>query len=81
VKQTGTIPPDYQSLDCLYERIEFPLPQEVISHWKTEFEGLLNGKEEVLFVLVDGFLLYWHQVSAPVHHRIDLDYVRIHRKS
>ncbi|EGN99590.1 hypothetical protein SERLA73DRAFT_179670 [Serpula lacrymans var. lacrymans S7.3] len=65
VKRSGKIPPDYQSHDHLNEQRDVSVSDETFSKWKKVFENVQNQKEaegeEVVWGLVDGFLLYWDQ--------------------
>ena len=68
VKRTGEIPPDHRSHDHLNEFKEIKVDDSVRVKWKEEFERLKRENEgkQVLWVLVDGFLLYWHKVCQPL---------------
>lgn len=68
VKKTGEIPPDHYSHDHLNEQKLVEVDGAVIDKWKGIFEGLKKAKqvqndERIVWGLVDGFLLYWNQVS------------------
>lgn len=68
VRKTGEIPQDHRSHDHLNENNEIDIDENVKAKWIKEFEGLKkdNQGEQVLWVLVDGFLLYWHKVWANI---------------
>lgn len=61
------MPPDHRSHDHLNEFKEIKVDDSARIRWKEEFERLKkeNEGEQVLWVLVDGFLLYWHKVCRP----------------
>lgn len=68
VKQTGEIPLSHKSHDHLNEFREIRVDDDVKEKWKIEFERLRkeNEGEEVVWALVDGFLLYWHKVCQYI---------------
>ena len=61
------IPPEHVSHDHLNEQKDIPIDDSVFQKWKARFERIEEESrakgEEVKWVIVDGFLLYWHQVS------------------
>jgi len=66
VKASGEIPPDHRSHDHLNEQKEVQLTDDVRQQWIDTFESLKKqyeaaGKERIVWGLLDGFLLYWHQ--------------------
>lgn len=67
VKSTGVIPEEHMSHDHLNEQKDIPLDPTVFKKWKDEFTKLKNQLEkneentEVIWGLVDGFLLYWDE--------------------
>ena len=68
VKSTGKIPPDHRSHDHLNEQKELKLDDDVKAKWIHEFAELKEqreaaGLEQIVWGLVDGFLLYWHPVK------------------
>ena len=90
VRETGVIPIDHRSHDHLNEQKEVPVAREVLDRWKKFFadvqqEWSREGEdEEIVWGLVDGFLLYWNMVSGSslfVHHLrlVDLDGVVVVR--
>lgn len=67
VKSTGEIPTDHRSHDHLNEHKDVPVRDEVEKRWRDAFEQLeremeVDG-ERIIWGLVDGFLLYWNEVS------------------
>ncbi|KAL1945990.1 hypothetical protein VTO73DRAFT_1992 [Trametes versicolor] len=64
VKRTGEIPPEHISHDHLNEQRDVPIDDAVYQKWKAHFEQVdqehRDKGEEVKWVMVDGFLLYWH---------------------
>ncbi|KAJ7668469.1 hypothetical protein DFH06DRAFT_1181813 [Mycena polygramma] len=78
VKATGEIPADHRSHDHLNEQKDLPIPEDVRARWTAVFEGLRAQRaaaddEEIVWGLVDGFLLYWHaEVIAQLDVRIYL---------
>ena len=64
----GDIPPDHHSHDHLNEQKEVPVSPGVIERWTEEFCAIEKEKEEegekIVWVLLDGFLLYWYRVSS-----------------
>ncbi|KAL4074345.1 P-loop containing nucleoside triphosphate hydrolase protein [Scleroderma citrinum] len=68
VKQDGQIPPGHISHDPLNEQREFPIDAECFAKWRAQFEEVErqareNHGLEIIWVLVDGFLLYWDHES------------------
>jgi nicotinamide/nicotinate riboside kinase len=55
----------------LNEQKEVPVPDEVGVRWRAIFEELKHAKEaegeRIVWGLVDGFLLYWNQVSVRIY--------------
>lgn len=66
IRETGEVPAEHHSHDHLNEQVEVPVEADMIAAWKGKFEGMrmeLEGKgEKVVWVIVDGFLLYWDKV-------------------
>ncbi|KAL1740697.1 hypothetical protein HDZ31DRAFT_46976 [Schizophyllum fasciatum] len=64
VKQTGRIPDDHKSHDHLNEQKDISIPEEVRARWTKTFEELAKREsdqgEQLVWGLVDGFLLYWN---------------------
>jgi len=89
VKATGEIPPDHRSHDHLNEQKDIPIPTDVRDRWVTVFEGLAaqrsaDGDEEIVWGLVDGFLLYWNlevieQLDVRIYLRVPHDVLRQRR--
>ena len=67
VKQTGVIPPEHVSHDHLNEQKDIPIEDAIFQKWKTHFERVEQEHrergEDIKWVIVDGFLLYWSAVS------------------
>ena len=65
---TGEIPPDHRSHEHLNEQKEVPVRPGVIEKWAEEFQRIGEEREKrgekVIWVLLDGFLLYWNRVSS-----------------
>ncbi|THH09450.1 hypothetical protein EW145_g2016 [Phellinidium pouzarii] len=65
VKQTGAIPDSHKSHDHLNEQKNVPLSDNIFGQWRSKFEDIANKFEEngenVIWGLVDGFLLYWDE--------------------
>ncbi|KAJ7502854.1 P-loop containing nucleoside triphosphate hydrolase protein, partial [Mycena galericulata] len=89
VKATGEIPPDHRSHDHLNEQKDIPIPVDVRDRWVSVFEGLAakraaDGGEQIVWGLVDGFLLYWHpevieQLDVRIYLRVPHDALRQRR--
>lgn len=67
VKTTGNIPGSHKSHDHLNEQKDVPLNIQELEKWKQRFAALKRDMEqregvEVVWGLVDGFLLYWDPV-------------------
>ncbi|KAI0675076.1 P-loop containing nucleoside triphosphate hydrolase protein [Trametes maxima] len=64
VKRTGEIPPEHISHDHLNEQKDVPIEDAVYQKWRSHFEQVdqqhREHGEEIKWVMVDGFLLYWH---------------------
>ena len=67
VKETGVIPESHKSHDHLNEQKEVPLDPETREYWRSTFTTIVDESrkrnEDVVWALVDGFLLYWDKVS------------------
>lgn len=65
VRTTGEIPPDHRSHEHLNEQKEVPVRPGVIEKWAEEFQRIGEEREKrgekVIWVLLDGFLLYWNR--------------------
>ena len=69
VKQAARIPAEHQSHDHLNEQKAIPVPPEVFERWRSEIQSLqrsveVKKGERIVWGLVDGFLLYWDEVSS-----------------
>ena len=67
VKETGEIPSEHYSHDHLNEQKDVPIDREASERWKQTFSQIEKEYEEkgerLIWVIIDGFLLYWHPVS------------------
>ncbi|KAJ7874768.1 P-loop containing nucleoside triphosphate hydrolase protein [Mycena olivaceomarginata] len=89
VKTTGEIPTDHRSHDHLNEQKDLPIPEAVRDRWIALFEGLraqraADGGDDIVWGLVDGFLLYWHpeviaQLDVRIYLRVPHDVLRARR--
>lgn len=65
---TGVIPPEHYSHDHLNEQKEVAVEHKLVDRWREEFariqEQHAKKGEKVVWVIVDGFLMYWNQVGA-----------------
>lgn len=81
IKRTGTIPPEHYSHDHLNEQKDIPIDQQTYEKWHEIFtridEEHQQKDEQIIWVMVDGFLLYWHSVSPAYFAvgEIQYDYV------
>lgn len=64
VKRTGIIPPEHYSHDHLNEQRDVPIEQDTFRRWHETFTRIQDEREKegekIIWVLVDGFLLFWH---------------------
>ncbi|KAJ3490933.1 hypothetical protein NLI96_g1063 [Meripilus lineatus] len=64
VKTTGVIPPEHYSHDHLNEQKAVPVEDNVLERWRETFTRIESERseagEQLVWVMVDGFLLYWH---------------------
>lgn len=88
VKRTGIIPAEHYSHDHLNEQRDVPIEQSVSQHWRDEFARIQEEHEKegekIVWVLVDGFLLYWHsevvdQLDVRVFLRVPHDALKKRR--
>ena len=63
VKATGAIPSSHLSHTQTLEQREIPLSDEYKRKWVSEFSSF---RGETMWIILDGFLLYWHPVSDPM---------------
>ncbi|KAI0693017.1 P-loop containing nucleoside triphosphate hydrolase protein [Cytidiella melzeri] len=65
IRETGVIPPEHYSHDHLNEQREVPVEQPRVDRWRETFSRVQEEQEKtgerIVWVLVDGFLLYWDQ--------------------
>ncbi|KAG8746322.1 ribosylnicotinamide kinase [Ceratobasidium sp. 414] len=68
VKEFGSLPESHYSHDHLNEQKEVPVPRESMEQWARRFKDVSdqwNAKGfNVIWALLDGFLLYWDGVST-----------------
>ncbi|KAF8893914.1 P-loop containing nucleoside triphosphate hydrolase protein [Infundibulicybe gibba] len=87
VKKTGKIPPDHRSHDHLNEQKLVKVDDTVKKRWREVFEKIKKERaegEEIVWGLVDGFLLYWHpevieQLDTRVFLRVPHDVLKKRR--
>ncbi|EJF57622.1 P-loop containing nucleoside triphosphate hydrolase protein [Dichomitus squalens LYAD-421 SS1] len=77
VRRTGVIPPEHVSHDHLNAQKDVPIDETTFQKWRKRFEEVEQEHrergEEVKWVIVDGFLLFWEpQVVEKLDHRIFL---------
>lgn len=65
---SGEIPSDHYSHDHLNRQGEVPVTPGVIERWTEEFRRIGEEREKegekIIWVLLDGFLLYWNRVRS-----------------
>jgi nicotinamide/nicotinate riboside kinase len=73
VKATGSLPREHKSHDHLNEQKDVPVEEEIMKTWVETFQKLRERWEEkegkgikLMWVLVDGFLLYWDKVCSSI---------------
>lgn len=63
VKEGGSLPKEHYSHDHLNEQKEVPVSQETLDQWSKQFKDVSKQWSdkgfEVIWALLDGFLLYW----------------------
>jgi len=66
VRKTGQLPPNHYSHDHLNEQVEIPVAEDSIPTWRSRISELSDStaSEEIQWVIVDGFLLYWDKEIA-----------------
>ncbi|KAJ6602205.1 P-loop containing nucleoside triphosphate hydrolase protein [Mycena sp. CBHHK59/15] len=89
VKETGEIPADHRSHDHLNEQKDIPVSPAVRDKWVKVFDGLkrqrrVEGGEDIIWGLVDGFLLYWspeviEQLDVRIYLRVPHDVLKKRR--
>ncbi|KAF7321387.1 Fumarate reductase [Mycena kentingensis (nom. inval.)] len=83
VHETGEIPADHRSHDHLNEQKDIPISDTVRDQWISAFDEL-GRDSDVIWGLVDGFLLYWHpdvidQLDVRIFLRVPHDTLRDRR--
>jgi nicotinamide/nicotinate riboside kinase len=70
IRKTGIIPPEHYSHDHLNEQKDVPVASDTVQRWRDVFTKIQEERkqagEAIVWVLVDGFLLYWDQVRAKL---------------
>ncbi|KAG1873844.1 hypothetical protein F4604DRAFT_1925422 [Suillus subluteus] len=66
VKSFGSIPPDHIGYDTWGDGRNVPIDENKADAWKARFQDLeqhclVSANTKVIWVLVDGFMLYWDQ--------------------
>ncbi|GJJ06036.1 hypothetical protein Clacol_000223 [Clathrus columnatus] len=63
IKQTGVIPESHKSHDHLNENKPVPIEDKLLNEWKSKSEEIVGTKpkEKIIWAILDGFLMYWHQ--------------------
>jgi nicotinamide/nicotinate riboside kinase len=87
-KKTGEFPKGHNSHDHLNEQKDVPITEQVRGRWTAQFDKIAedsrNNGEELIWALVDGFLLYWNQdvidqLDVRVFLRVPADVLRQRR--
>lgn len=67
IRSSGTLPAKHQSHDHLNKQVEVSVDTEVYSEAKRAFKRLEQEQQELgyelVWFIVDGFVLYWDKVS------------------
>lgn len=65
IRETGALPEGYTSYDHLNKQVEVGVDRVAAEAWRERLEDLqAAGKGSILWVLVDGFVLYYDSVVA-----------------
>jgi nicotinamide/nicotinate riboside kinase len=79
MKQTGVVPAEHYSHDHLNEQRDVPVDAAITNKWRETFkktqEEHESAGEKIVWVIIDGFLMYWNQVRFL---SIDSDNSRLH---
>jgi nicotinamide/nicotinate riboside kinase len=71
VRCNGTLPPTYLSHDHLNKQVEVAVDEAVIRQWREAFSALAKEERdkgvELVWIIVDGFVLYWDPVSRSIY--------------
>lgn len=72
IQQTGKIPAEHRSHDHLNVQTEIPIDSDIAKRWSRKLEELALSVSErtgqkIIFGILDGFLLYWHQVLSSYY--------------
>lgn len=81
LKKTGVFG-EHSSVDGMNQNVAVPVGDEIISKWKELSQMALKDRqshgEQLVWVLVDGFLLYWDEVNyLKLRQGIALNYVLV----
>lgn len=89
-RMKGILPADHRSFEGLNEAKVVPVDQEVIAKWQGRSEELVSEHlerygEKLVWVLIDGFLLYWDErivsnLDVRVFLRVPEDIARARRE-
>ena len=68
LKKTGALPDDHKSFDSFNETPSVPVDAAIITEWKQQSEKLAADHlekygEKLVWAIIDGFLMYWDDVS------------------
>ncbi|TXT04346.1 hypothetical protein VHUM_04113 [Vanrija humicola] len=70
IKATGRLPPGHTSNDHLNQLAEVGIEADVEAHWRAELVRVVDESaargEDIVWVLVDGFVLYYDAVVASL---------------
>ena len=70
LRSTGMLPPQHQSHDHLNAQNTVEIDSELEERWKRTFEELAEQEKakgvELVWALVEGFVLYWDPVSLSL---------------
>ncbi|TFK22411.1 P-loop containing nucleoside triphosphate hydrolase protein [Coprinopsis marcescibilis] len=91
LRKTGELPGDHQSFDSFNETGPVPIDDDVVKSWKEKSEKLAGEylekrNEKIVWVLIDGFLMYWDErvvsnLDTRVFLRVPEDIARARRES
>lgn len=74
IKKDGTLPAQHQSHDHLNKQVEVDVDHSVIDQAREGFQRIEDDQRskgfELVWFLVDGFVLYWDQVCFSFHHTL-----------
>jgi hypothetical protein len=72
LKTKGVLPEDHQSFDSFNETASVSVDDTIITDWKVRSEQLCSEHlekygENLVWAVIDGFLLYWDEVDLKMH--------------